>query len=342
MLPDATDLHTEELRARVVWLIRLRWMAAAGVAVVVWAAPRLVGVPLPSAPLYALAAALASYNLLLVGIGRWFPRLVDGPALFWLVSSQVAADLVLLTALLHFSGGVENPFVCYYVFHIVIASILLPRRVVYLHVALAVALLAGLAGLEAWGLLPHYHLGNLRPGEGYRSPHYELAVLFVVATMLSITAFMATAITARLRDRERQVVDLTRLPAGPWRGTGAGLRVSPPVGEGEVGVHAPRRAPSAHSSRRGREHARRGGRGAHRARCRRRRTRWCSEAETGIRGMLDLARDLLILSRAREARARSPRASRWTCGRSCTAWSRTSSERPRRRASPWRSPTARR
>jgi signal transduction histidine kinase len=302
MFPDATDLHTEELRARVVWLIRLRWMAAAGVAVVVWAAPRLVGVPLPSAPLYALAATLASYNLLLVGIGRWFPRIIDGPALFWFVSSQVAADLVLLTALLHFSGGVENPFVCYYVFHIVIASILLPRHVVYLHVALAVALLAGLAGLEAWGLLPHYHLGNLRPGEAYRSWHYLLAVLFVVATMLSITAFMATAITARLRDRERQIVDLT-----------ASLRA-----HGEELEQAYESLRQLEKEKSEYMH-----RAAHHLRtplaAAESMLAVVAEGRTGpvpekahemvqrsrdrIRGMLDLARDLLILSRAREASA---------------------------------------
>ena len=49
------DLHTEELRARIAWLIRLRWIAAAGVAVVVWAAPRVVWVSLPqrSCPLQA-------------------------------------------------------------------------------------------------------------------------------------------------------------------------------------------------------------------------------------------------------------------------------------------------
>ena len=40
---------------------------------------------------------------------------------------QMEVDLLALTAVLHFSGGVMNPFLLFYVFHVIIATIILPR-----------------------------------------------------------------------------------------------------------------------------------------------------------------------------------------------------------------------
>ena len=209
MTAKAVDLRTEELRDRIVWLIRLRWLAAAGVALVVWLAPRLLDLHLAQFPLYAITAGLALYNLVLWVSARHLPGVMADRAVFWFTNLQVSVDLVFLTALLHFAGGIENPFVCYYVFHIVIASILLDRQVAYFQVAIAITLLTSLAGLEAIGLLTHYHIGGLSTEEIYDNPREVAAVLFVIGTMLAFTAFMATSITARLRDREGQIVDLS-------------------------------------------------------------------------------------------------------------------------------------
>jgi len=209
MTANGVDLHTEELRDRIAWLIRLRWLAAAGVAFVVWAAPRAAEVHLAQGPLYALTAALAIYNLVLWGAARRLREVVTGRGVAWFATVQVSIDLVFLTALLHFAGGIENPFVCYYVFHIVIASILLARNIAYFQVALAIGLLTGLASLEASGVLPHHHLQGLFTDDLYDHPHYLAAVLFVTGTMLYFAAFMATSITARLRERESQIMDLS-------------------------------------------------------------------------------------------------------------------------------------
>ena len=41
---------------------------------------------------------------------------------------QTVVDLTLLTAMLNASGGIENPLWIAYLFHVIIASILLPKR----------------------------------------------------------------------------------------------------------------------------------------------------------------------------------------------------------------------
>ncbi len=201
--------HAEELADRISWIIRLRWIAAAGVAGTVWSVPRLFDVHLAQQPLYLVAGALALYNAVLWAVTRWLPGATRGAALFWFANLQIGMDLIFLTVLLHFAGGIENPFVCYFVFHIVIASILLSRRATYVQAAIAVALLLAMGVLESTGRLPHYHLTGLHQQELFRTPTYVFAKLFVVGTMLSITAFMATSITARLRAREAEVFRLS-------------------------------------------------------------------------------------------------------------------------------------
>ncbi len=184
-------------------------MAILGALVTIWVAPRLLRVELYEYPLRLIVAALAAYNLVFWAIGRWVPRATTGPAVSHFANLQIALDLIALTALLHFAGGIENPFVCYYVFHIVIASILLSRAATYLQAALAIGLLIAMAVLEARGALPHYHLKGLLDETLYRRPAYVFGILFAVGTMLLFAAFMATSITSRLRRREAEIMHLS-------------------------------------------------------------------------------------------------------------------------------------
>jgi signal transduction histidine kinase len=121
---------------------------------------------------------------------------------------QSAADLVATTAIIHFAGGVENPLVLYYVFHVILASIILPYRSAYLLATLAVVLFTTLAALEYFQIIPHAHLEGLVPPELYRQTPYVLAVLFGFGTTLYISTYLTTAIAGELRKRQRETVAL--------------------------------------------------------------------------------------------------------------------------------------
>jgi signal transduction histidine kinase len=203
------NVDLEELRDRIPWLVRLRWAAILGVLITIWIASQFLRVRLDVVPLLIIVGALAAYNLTCWAVGRWVPAATAGVRISYFANLQIALDLVALTSLFHFAGGVDNPFLCYYVFHIVIASILLSRAATYVQVTLAMALLVTMASLEATGKIPHYHLIGFIPTDLYRSPVYILGVLFAIATMLYFTAFMATSITRRLRRREAEIVRLS-------------------------------------------------------------------------------------------------------------------------------------
>jgi len=205
----ASNVDLEELRDRISWLILLRWAAILGVILTVWVAHHILGIDLHRFPLYLIAAILAIYNLAFWAIGRWAPQVTSGPAVSYFANLQIVLDLVGLTALLHFAGGIENPFICYYVFHIVIASILLSPVATYLQVTFALILLVTMGTLEAVGAIPHYHLHGFLDDNAYQNPVYVFGTLFAMGTMLYFTAFMATSITSRLRRREAEIVSLS-------------------------------------------------------------------------------------------------------------------------------------
>lgn len=296
---DHTDVHLEELRARISWLVRLRWLATAGTAITIAVAPLFIPIRLQQRPLYAVTAGLAAYNLSLWLLLRGEPRLLHSTALPWFANLQIAFDLVFLTALLHFAGGVENPFVGYYVFHIVIASILLSRAATYSQATLAVTMLVLMAVLEAGGQMAHHALGFLPEGL-YRNPHYVFPILFSLGTMLYVTAFMASTITSRLRRRESESVRLSvslrkhadnlehayAILDGLERGKSeylyrAAHHLRSPLGAIENMLAAMSQGLTGPLSEQSHEMVER--------------------ARRRVRMMLDLARDLLVLSRAREA-----------------------------------------
>jgi signal transduction histidine kinase len=117
-------------------------------------------------------------------------------------------DLIALTVILHFTGGIENPFIFYFVLHITAASISLHYRVVYLLATSALLMVMLLVGLEFAGAIPHINLVGFAAPTLYQEGSYILAILVVLATLLYTAAYMVTAISGELRKRQRQVMQL--------------------------------------------------------------------------------------------------------------------------------------
>ncbi|HUV67434.1 MAG TPA: hypothetical protein VMW24_26320, partial [Sedimentisphaerales bacterium] len=197
------------------WLARLRWIAIVYVVVGTYVARKMLGVGLNDVALYVIAGLLVVYNTtVLVMLNRlmradqqvscraantiasmykmivwlWFNRFtridphVSCQAVKRVINFQICADLLLLTALLHFSGGIENPLVFYFIFHMIIASILLSTRESYLQATLAVCLFGLLVSLEYKGLIGHYCLTGFLSGCLRQEKLYTLGTFFVFTT----------------------------------------------------------------------------------------------------------------------------------------------------------------
>jgi signal transduction histidine kinase len=201
-----------ELIARLAWLVKLRWVAVAGIVLsVLVLQPMLASIgaagQLSSAGLIVVAAAVLAYNLWLRADVATIKRegIAASPrALARLALLQIGLDLLALTWLIHLTGGLESPLAFFLVFHIIIAGILLGPTIALLAAGGASALYLLVTGLEYAGILPHYHL-PLLSSEVWGDPILLIAENAVVAMTLFSVAYLTSSITARLVEREREL-----------------------------------------------------------------------------------------------------------------------------------------
>lgn len=212
-------LKSPSLIRRAYWLIGLRWVAIATLAIATFVSHELMAVSLAARALYTFAAILAIYNLALYGLLTYWTRTggqrqengaraplpaVQHPV-EWIVTFQISADLLILATILHFSGGIENPFSFFFVFHMIIASILRPKRQSYLQATLAVLLFGGLVLLEGAGIISHYGLVGFAGHELYRSGTFVFGFLFAFIVTLYLVVYMTTSISEQLRQQQEDL-----------------------------------------------------------------------------------------------------------------------------------------
>lgn len=196
---------------RLYWLVRLRWIAAAGVLLTVFIAVHLLELALPGPRLYATAATLAVYNGALLLFLKIYGNRQPFAFINRVANIQIALDLLSLTVLIHFSGGIENPFIFYFIFHIIIASILLSRPASFMQATIAVLLFGALVAAEYSGVLSHYCLSRYFGHDQRCNNIYILAVSFVFVSTLYIAVYMATSISKKLRQRENALAETNLL-----------------------------------------------------------------------------------------------------------------------------------
>ncbi|MCF6286541.1 MAG: HAMP domain-containing histidine kinase, partial [Candidatus Hydrogenedentes bacterium] len=117
----------------------------------------------------------------------------------------VAADFVGLTVALWLVGGAFSPFKAFFIFNVIIASVLLSRRAAFAHALLAYVLLAGLVigTWQAW-IPGHYPQGAVEGGE--LSGAFVFTVLTVQGLLILLTVLLMTYLMGVLRRSVRQLI----------------------------------------------------------------------------------------------------------------------------------------
>lgn len=200
-----------EFSTQAVWIIRLRWVAVAGVILTALVCKYLLGVisGFSSLALVLIAIAMVGYNLLFSALA---PKDLGGIRVAF---AQVFLDLASLTLMIYFTGGMQNPFFIFYIFHIVIAGILLRKSQTYFVAATACLLFCSMALLQELGVVPWY---PLQLGAGTQAeihlawgwPYVGGILTAFVATALC-TAYFTTTIMEKLRRRGLQILEASEI-----------------------------------------------------------------------------------------------------------------------------------
>lgn len=200
-------LTLEELFERLGWFVSIRWFAGLAALLLVLIGWYGFGVRIEPRPVVLTVAVLFGYNalfLLLVTDAyrrqRVSPRFVSGCA-----NAQIVCDLITLAVLMHLTGGVENPFIVFFICPLVIASELLPNRIAYAHALLGAVLINLVAWLEYAGVLPHVAVGRAVGSETYRNPLFIVKFSVALTFLAFAIVFLGGSIAARLRRRESEL-----------------------------------------------------------------------------------------------------------------------------------------
>lgn len=191
-----------ELIARSAWIVRLRW--GAGVAVVAGAVlgGRLLGDAFPSLALTISGALILAYNGIFTYLLERLSRRpgADLVSFSRLASAQFITDWTALTVLAHLTGGVGSPLLPYFLFHAILASILLPPRAAWGHAALGVFFVGVLGFLEATGVLPVLPLPGL-PAMDYGNPLDAWGTFLAFASSVLVAKYLTGSIARPLWSR---------------------------------------------------------------------------------------------------------------------------------------------
>jgi len=216
VIAEEGELDNPEEAAFRMWLrvfYTVRWITILGILAATLVASRIFHIGFPATAAYGVCAFVALCNLALLYQSRRMRKMptsyVIHQARVW-GTVHLLLDLAAFTVLLHFTGGIENPFIFYFVLHIIGASIILHYMAVYLLATSVIVVVALLVGLEYAGAIPHVNLAGFADPTLYREGSYVLAVLLVLGSALFATTYMATSVAGELRKSQRAVVSLSQ------------------------------------------------------------------------------------------------------------------------------------
>jgi len=182
------------------WFIRIRWIAVGILIAATYVVKYLLDISIHDKSIFILSAFLLFLNVVhRIILGRL--KLNSGSRAIQKIKQeihfQIITDLIILTLILHFSGGIENPIIIFYFFHMIIASSIFSTFQSYVYALFTMLLAASLAVLECYSIVPHYPLEGFVSHDLYRNVFYVFGSGLVFAITSILIVFLSHMIIYR-------------------------------------------------------------------------------------------------------------------------------------------------
>lgn len=118
---------------------------------------------------------------------------------------QIQVDMLSLALIVYYTGGIESPFYIFYIFHMIIGSMILPGYVIYTIAAAVVAGFYCLSFAEYAGAVEHLSITGLYSSPIYNNFDYVLIFASAFGVMMVVSVFLANSITSALYRREQDL-----------------------------------------------------------------------------------------------------------------------------------------
>jgi len=203
-----TDLNEERfILERLKWLIFIRWFTVLFIVAATLTAINIFNVALLSLHIYLVALFIAAYN---AGFKLYIQYLPEGnhpTGIKRLAVVQGMLDIISLTILIHFTGGIENPFIFYFIFHTILTGMLLPGKGSYIQAGIISSMVAGLFISEYLGVMQHHPIKGFLDIGIYKNPTYIVAITFVFTSTIFIATFFTVSVAEKVKRREKELAE---------------------------------------------------------------------------------------------------------------------------------------
>ena len=144
-----------------------------------------------------IGGAVICYNIAAgLAVRRDLVKTARQAQVFWLV--QILADMIALTVIVYYTGGIKSPVAIFYVVHMFCAGLFLSARFSYAVATVVVVLFGAVVGLQA-AFPTLYHPLGFGQAEQYYYRIWFVAVEFTgFAVAVYASAYLTTTIIRRL------------------------------------------------------------------------------------------------------------------------------------------------
>lgn len=188
------------------WFVKIRWIALVILVISTVIVKHLFNISIEAIQIFLLAAILfllnVTHNLILRRITRKGNTNVI-QKIKKEIHFQIVSDLIILTLIIHYSGGIENPLILFYFFHMIIASSIFSTLTSYFYVIFTLALSSLLVLMECFSIIPHYPLKGFLEHDLYKNVFYVFGSGFIFAsTSLLIVSLSHMIIYRSIKSEE--------------------------------------------------------------------------------------------------------------------------------------------
>jgi len=197
-------LNVAILQSRLVWSVRLRWLAITIFLLATITSQKFLNISLAYNKIWLALIALFIFNVsyfFTLKVEKQFTFIAE---LVFLVI-HILFDLYILTVLIHLVGGVENPIYLFYIFHVVLSSIVLPKWLPYVISTLVVILFSGLVALEYMQIIPHICIVNSNIHENFL---FNCFVLLIFTITVYLTTYICVTFMRIFRKSKIEIDNL--------------------------------------------------------------------------------------------------------------------------------------
>jgi len=118
---------------------------------------------------------------------------------------QMLADLTSLMLMVYFTGLIESPIYAFFIFHMVIGSLILPGIIIYSICGIVVFVYSLLIILQLNGIIPTHSIAGFIDSSTHFNLVHDIVFILVFCLLMFMTVILANHVARNLLKREEQL-----------------------------------------------------------------------------------------------------------------------------------------